>query len=75
MTRTTIVPGQTGVVATGTGLSSGASARFVDTNGNSIAMTNYSAHATVPTFDVPSLATVLAAGIKFGSGDFEIWSA
>ena len=74
-TDETIVPGQTGVVATGTNLSDGASARWVDANGNVLTMANYSAHATAPTFDVPSLATTLAAGVKFGSGDFEIWSA
>ena len=73
-TDETIVPGQTGVVATGTNLSAGASARWVDTNGNALTMANYSAHATAPTFDVPSLATTLAAGVKFGSGTFEIWS-
>lgn len=71
-TDETIVPGQTGVVATGTNLSSGASARWVDANANVLTMTNYSAHATAPTFDVPSLATTLAAGVKFGSGTFEI---
>ena len=74
-TDETIVPGQTGVVATGTNLSAGASARWVDTNGNALTMANYSASATAPTFDVPNLAAVLAAGVKFGSGDFEIWSA
>ena len=74
-TDETIVPGQTGVVATGTNLSDGASARWVDANANVLTMTNYSAHATAPTFDVPSLAAVLAAGVKVGSGDFEIWSA
>ena len=74
-TDETIVPGQTGVVATGTNLSDGASARWVDANANVLTMTNYSAHATAPTFDVPNLATTLAAGVKFGSGDFEIWSA
>ena len=74
-TDETIVPGQTGVVATGTNLSDGASARWVDANANVLTMTNYSAHATAPTFDVPNLAAVLAAGVKFGSGDFEIWSA
>lgn len=74
-TDETIVPGQTGVIATGTNLSDGASARWVDANANVLTMTNYSAHATAPTFDVPNLAAVLAAGVKFGSGDFEIWSA
>lgn len=71
-TDETIVPGQTGVVVTGTNLSSGASARWVDANANVLTMANYSAHATTPTFDVPSLATTLAAGVKFGSGTFEI---
>lgn len=71
-TDETIVPGQTGVVATGTNLSSGASARWVDVNTNVLTMINYSAHATAPTFDVPNLAAVLAAGVKFGSGTFEI---
>jgi hypothetical protein len=70
-TDETIVPGQTAIAITGSALSSGTAARLV-TGNKSTPMLNYASSATAPTCDMPSLATVLAAGLKFGTATFEI---
>ncbi len=67
-----VTTGQIGVIANGTSLGTGTSAR-INVGSRSITMNTYSADATAPTFNVPALSHFITNNIKFvGNADFQI---